>query len=289
MRTKETTTSRLETRRAHHLASIGLEDGLASSQDRGARREKTGTGERDKRREGGSRARAKGGRRGDKGEKRGKSSSSVAEIEASKRGRMVETEGGKRGQTLDYLEGLDSTRMRVMNRAQVVHRQKSNFKTLYSGVKKSTWKALLAKQETRSASGNPSGRSVLAPLESRVDLVLWRSGRVRSRGMARHCIHQGHVSLKSADGLRDRVVRQPGLCLKPLDVLVRSDSRRKTRGGRLLAYWEKMEVSRPVPRYVLVDYALGRVCFQGSPLDGEVYRPVGMKRTIASLKDPFKK
>jgi len=61
--------------------------------------------------------------------------------------------------------------------------------------------------------------SLLSSLESRVDMVLFRSGRATSVAMARHRVHHRHVRRLTAGGERDGVLTSPGVVLKPMDVL----------------------------------------------------------------------
>lgn len=181
----------------------------------------------------------------------------------------------------------DGESERVMKESLAVHTQGRQARLFYSGVSARGWTAWV-KEAKRSMKGMSSVRgegerpeSFLASLETRADVVLYRSGRVSSMAMAHHALTHGHVRRYSADGTRDRVRTARGVCLHPMDVL---EIRPETWGR-----WSSTVTERDCPVYRSVDRSRGRVCLLRRPRDGEVYRPVGMSMSVASMGHTFKK
>jgi len=262
---------------------------------------------REKRRRGESRT---GGVRG-RGQEQGMVWGGVSEGEKVKRGK-AEKESDE--EFRNGMETVDVSEVRRQNSARRVHKHKKAFKLFYKGVSRSGLRAL--EKEIRAMSkemeakwsgvghgyrGSPKdgerspgkkvreGLSILSLLESRADRVLWRSGRVSSRAMARDMIRQGHVYRRASKVNTDRRRTAQGYVLKPGDSLMLKTSVYDKRAEGRRKKWESEGMAVGIPSYLEVDFQRGRVCFESAPLDGEVLRPVGLKRTLASLKGPFKK
>jgi len=177
-----------------------------------------------------------------------------------------------------------------------VHIQKRQFKAFYMGVKPNGIKAFRRDAKKTMTASTPSRTdpqtpqsSILTPLETRVDLVLFRSGLVLTRAQARRLINQGHVTLiQHATGQRI-CMKTPARPLKPLDILELGKGWTTTIRDTVIQRWGDERMTAPIPSYLEVDFSTGRVCLQSYPLDGEVMRPMGMTIARAAMKDYFKK
>ena len=217
--------------------------------------------------------------------------------------------GDEREAARDRIEGMPGARPRQESSAHRVHRQKKAFKRRYPGLKRGGQRRRVKEAgkrgktlgrdtlrshereegEAKERSKTAGTLSILTPVETRADVILWRSGRVVSMAQARHERHQGQVRRRTEEGVRDRVRRQPGYRLQPREVLEIRPARYTGRLKERTAWWADPRMTRGLPAYLQVDFERGRVCLESRPMDGEVIRPRGRKRTLASLKDTFRK
>lgn len=127
------------------------------------------------------------------------------------------------------------------------------------------------------------GRSLIWKLESRLDVLLWRSGFAHTIQLAQKIIVSGKVSV-FADNL-DLNIKQPGYCLIPGNI-VKVDEVYYTsllKIGIIEGISTKIVYLSP---YISVNYMDGVRSFNRYPIDGEFMLPFGvylsMKTRITS-------
>lgn len=184
----------------------------------------------------------------------------------------------------------------------VVHDHKKKWKSVYSGyihVEKEV-KAQMGKIRRTPWSGETvkdwSNQSLLARIEMRADVVLWRSGLAVSLHMARQlCVH-GHVEhvpatsvskRAEASGVVDRgelavtKLKHPSMRLTPGDMIcIKKDQWEKSL-PMVKQYWS--DAQRVIPPYRRPDFRLGTVVLVRAPRDGEAALPKNMAASLVSL------
>ena len=115
------------------------------------------------------------------------------------------------------------------------------FRAIYGSIKKKTLRRM-AKKSNRI--------SFLREIESRVDILLWRSGLVPNIWKARQLIRHGHVNLNKIK------VRDSGLILGPGDILEISP---EYRGGQEYPLTSKIFSKKP--EHIEIDYATYRLVY----------------------------
>jgi hypothetical protein len=124
------------------------------------------------------------------------------------------------------------------------------------------------------------GESIRWMIESRLDVVLWRSGLVPNILLAKHVLKSGYVELyregKWVTVTRPDMVIGGDMVLKVSKWSV--NPFRRTLYGRL-----SMRCKHKVPAYRLVDYNNGIVTMTHKPKDGEVLLLTGIPIRVSSL------
>jgi ribosomal protein S4 len=123
------------------------------------------------------------------------------------------------------------------------------------------------------------GESVLWKIESRLDVVLWRSGMVATIPMAKQLVRSGKVELYH-DGVWEVAKRS--------DQLLTSDTVMKLMNWTSLRTiarekWTSKLYKHKVPAYRMMDYTEGIVTIRHKPLDGEVIVPSYLPIRVSSL------
>ena len=115
------------------------------------------------------------------------------------------------------------------------------FRAIYGFIKKKTLRRI-AKKSNRV--------SFLRELESRVDIILWRSGLVPNIWKARQLVRHGHLRLNKIK------VSEPGLILNPGDILELSRDYMKTQ-----EYPLTKKIFAKKPEHLEIDYGSHRLVY----------------------------
>ena len=115
------------------------------------------------------------------------------------------------------------------------------FRSLYGHMKKKTLRRL-ARESSRG--------SFLRLIESRVDVLLMRSGVIPNIWKARHLIHHGHVEINGCK------VSQPGFVAKPGDII---QLKRGFLNNQVYPLTQK--VFRKKPEHLEIDYGSYRIIY----------------------------
>ena len=119
------------------------------------------------------------------------------------------------------------------------------FRAIYGSIKKKTLRRM-AKKSNRV--------SFLRELESRVDILLWRSGLVPNIWKARQLIRHGHVNLNKMK------VKDSGFILLPGDILEISEKYKKSQEYPLTS-----KIFNKKPEHIEIDYASYRLIYLYHP------------------------
>ena len=143
--------------------------------------------------------------------------------------------------------------------------------------------------------------SVLAPMERRLDVVLWRSGLTVTPSMAHQQCTHGHVRVRLPGATEFFVVKHPGYA-RPVGSVVQLDPKRwATRSRRVTNHWTSRSTlgtgessegegasssvpRRTIPSYLHTDFRTGTVVFSRLPLNGEVRVPHGASLSLSSMR-----
>ena len=157
----------------------------------------------------------------------------------------------------------DKKRQRGMSRAKIRHRNMPGypwketegfklfllnvriFRSLYGHMKKKTLKRL-ARESSRG--------SFLRLIESRIDVLLMRSGVIPNIWKARHLIHHGHVEINGCK------VSQPGFVAKPGDII---QLKRDYLGSQVYPLTQKIFGKKP--EHIEIDYGSYRIIYLFHP------------------------
>lgn len=119
--------------------------------------------------------------------------------------------------------------------------------------------------------------SLLAKIETRSDVILWRSGLAASMLMARQMCRHGHVQRQAKDG-GAAVVKHPSQSVSPGDTLCIDKVYWEKTIPAMVQYWK--DVERSTPRYLVTDLKLGCVVLTRVPHDGEAVLPLNMTASV---------
>lgn len=179
-------------------------------------------------------------------------------------------------------------RLRDLYRAKLRHRQKMS--RLY-GRRIRFSSSVRASLLRRQMSGLNDGQSRLSSLESRLDVVLCRSGLCSSVPMAVEWIRSGHVYVDFGAGssssldVRGVKVYHPGFKRIPGAVVSVERSFWQSQAVRLRdVYWKVEGNERSVPSYLRVSWQHGMVSMLDFPRDGEILMPTSMSFSLDALR-----
>lgn len=124
-----------------------------------------------------------------------------------------------------------------------------------------------------------NGESLLWKIESRLDVVLWRSGITSSIKIGKAVVKAGNVELYN-NGVWE-VAKRGDQRLKPSIVLKLINWDKLS--SDMLTKWSDRVYRSKVPSYRLVNYDLGLISMKHLPKDGEVIIPSNLPIRIESL------
>lgn len=135
--------------------------------------------------------------------------------------------------------------------------------------------------DAKKGEGEESRPSMLAPMEQRLDVMLWRSGLVVSMAMAHQQCRHGHVQV-TFPGDRPAILRSSGIRRVPGTKVQRLPTVWSRRLPMVEAHWNAPDQHRQVPAYLAVDWSTGSAVLTRLPRDGEVLAPMYAMISLAS-------
>jgi ribosomal protein S4 len=192
------------------------------------------------------------------------------------------------GKTRD-LTGSDASMPQTKRRIKAFYKMEqvrsAKLKTMYHRVSTPTRKKTIRRDMIKST----GSMSMVATLEQRVDVLLFRAGLTRSLAQAHARCVQGHVRRKRADESTYRVWKHPSAILPVGGSLQRDETMWVSRSARIQGLRSQGETQGPdhdrrVPPYREVDYERGALVRLHRPQDGEVIYPANSGMTLKSVR-----